>query len=847
MNKSNIIDIINNINSYSNDKKLNQEFLNTLEKAIMNNYISIIKETFMAGETIYYNGINNVICNGFYQKKFEIHPQVCHNCICYKTPVYYSLWLNTYYYSNIFSTFIEILDESPILWFNMNNIADTREKKIKNLSVCSKKLYDFIISIDCSCFCVKQFVDFYDNNNMNFEKVEKFLISNFDDILNQFENVYGFGVYNKDDNYEMICHKKNIGKYYLYSNIQSDQSVYSSYSDQNIRNKLEFLRQIWNKYKINCDIVKIMFNQQSYEYYKHHLKTKFFKLQSIIDKISSNPYIDINYSLHGNNIFGITITEQNRPELTNKLIKLNAKIPSQLSFDEIIKICDITNVKEIIKNYKEEYFGDIKKTVKSIISYDNIMSCDKIEIVEILNKRGILEKVTDVISIFLEHNLSYNFIEKIYENQNIIKQVSIYEVFLCIKYIKQKELDMILKNNDDLINAKYNNKELLFHYFDELSDDIPSSLDILKILLLNKANANIRNSAEETPLIISIKNKSIKAFEMLLKFGGDPFLFDNKGFNSFHYAIKNNCEYVIKLLIKYENAKKEKIINIKTYNKQEYSNLVLAMENTTNPINLTKILLMENSINYDVKTESGDNLLFFILNLRASTSTKCSLFSMYLKKNINLLEPSKISMKPLIVEAVDKNYYDIVIMIMNKLLQLGEIRFKGFDNIKDITILLKDKNSPPIIIKNENFPNFYSLVMVYLKNNNTNNSTAKNTTNFEQNSTYYKNIDNDDTYVDLDVVINGLCLFVLCIFFIFYIKDRFALAKIAYDEYIKEHKKTIELRKAFFLNKNIPKNISKKKIQILSHKKKKYYSRQKSSSSSSYSSSDSSSNYSSSY
>ena len=56
MNKSNIIDIANIINSYSNDKRLSREFLNTLEKAIMNNYISIIKETFMAGETIYYNG-----------------------------------------------------------------------------------------------------------------------------------------------------------------------------------------------------------------------------------------------------------------------------------------------------------------------------------------------------------------------------------------------------------------------------------------------------------------------------------------------------------------------------------------------------------------------------------------------------------------------------------------------------------------------------------------------------------------------------------------------------------------------------------------------------------------------
>jgi ankyrin repeat protein len=835
MDKLNIKDIINDINLYSNnDSKLNHEFLNTLEKAIVNNYMSIIKESFIAGETIYHKGINSNICNGFYQKKYEIHPVKCHSNICYKTSVYYSLWLNTFYYSNIFLTFMEILEISPILWFNVNNIADTRDKKIKNLSLCAKKLYDFIITIDCSCFCIKQFSDFYDNKSMNFEKVENFLMNNFNDILIQFENLYGFGVYNKDEKYEIVCHKKNIGKLYIYENLEKYDD--SCFSNQIVRNKLEFIRQNWNKYKINCDIVKIMFNQQAYEYYKHHLKTKFFKLQNIIDQISSNPYIDINYSLYGDNIFGITIMEQNRPELTNKLIKLNAKIPSQLSFDDIMKKCDIANVKEIIKHYKEEYFDDVKKMIKSIISYDNIMSCDKIEIVEILNKRGILEKVMNITSIFLEHNLSYNFIEKIYENQNIINQVTIYEVFICIKYIKQKELEMILKNKNNLINEKYNNKEPLFHYFDELSDDIPSALNLLKILLSNKANVNIRNDANETPLIIAVKNKSVKSFEMILKFGGDPFLYDNKGYNSFHYAIKNNSEYIIKLLLKYENTQKEKIINIKTHNKQEYSNLALAIE-SSNPINLTKILLMENGIDYNIKTESGDNLLFFILNLRASMSTKCDLFSIYLKKNINLLEPSKVSMKPLVVEAVEKNYYEIVIMIMNRLLYLGEIKFKGYDNIKDITILLKEKNSPEIFIKNENFPNFYSLVMVYLKNNN-NNDIKLNA---------YIDIDID---IDIDIVINGLCLVVLCIFIIFYIKEHIAIAKIKYEEYIKERKKTIEMKKAFFSNLNLSRAISQKnknryknkyKNNKITNKKKKYFT-----GSESYSSSKSC-NYSSSY
>ena len=102
--------------------------------------------------------------------------------------------------------------------------------------------------------------------------------------------------------FEMICHKKKIGKYYIYNN----ENISTEINKNNkISNKLEYIRQNWINYKNNCDIVKLLFNQQAYEYYRHHLKNKFFKLTNIIDNIASNPYIDINYTLHDNNIFGM--------------------------------------------------------------------------------------------------------------------------------------------------------------------------------------------------------------------------------------------------------------------------------------------------------------------------------------------------------------------------------------------------------------------------------------------------------------------------------------------------------------------------------------------------------------
>lgn len=796
-----IIEILNDINVYYNNKTIQQEFLSTLEKAIQNNYISIIKETFKAGETIYQK---NIICNGWYQKKYDMHPNKCHDYICYKTPMYYALWFNTYYYSNIFSSIIEILNDSPILWFNTNNVTDLRENKIKNLSYSLKDLYEFIINIECSCICKDQFAPFYDQKYMNFEKVNKFMISKFGEILRQLENIYGFGVYTKEDTWILSCHKNIITKQYVYNHDNTDNS-----SCQNIRDKLEFIRQNWNKYKTNCEIVKIMFNQQAYEYYKHYLKTKIFRLSNIIDNISTNPYIDINYSLHGNNIFGLTIMEQNRPELTNKLILLGAKIPQQLSFNDIMKKCDITNVKEIIKNYKEEYFGNIRETVNILIGYENMLSCDKIEIIEILNKREILENIDDVVQIFLEHDLSYNFIEKIYENKNIMNRVSSYDIYLCIKYIKQQELEMIFKYNADLVNQLYNKKYPLFHYFSELTENIPNALDLLKILLLNKADVNIQNENNETPLLIGIKNKFIKSFEMMLKFGGNPFICDKIGLNSFHYAIKNNCIGIIKNLIKYEreiDENKEKIINTTT--KDHVSPLMLAME-SSNAIEITKLLLFEHNIGYNFKTQNRDNLLFYLLDLKINQNYKNNLFSLYLKKNIDLLIPSKKTMKPLVVEAVEKNYYHIVIMIMNKLLQLEEIKVQGFDSIKDIKILLQNNKSQMIIVKNDNVPNFYSLVMVYLKS--------------QENI----NVSISDISSNNEIIINGLTILVICIFFIFMAKNYLNKTKINFGKYKRQYiLDNWPLFKIKPINHKIGKKISKKNHYV----KRKIYERSESSS-----------------
>jgi len=762
---STVADIWNTIDEYTDSKKISYNGLNSIEKAVINCDEVTVSQLLKNGERIYQP---NMLCNGYYQRKYNIHPQNCHGFICQKTAMYYGLWINTYYYSQIFSIILNILD-------NVNNFRfvfsdhDDRDEKIKQISECIRNIYDILINTQCACHTTAIYAHLYDHNTNNFKNVFDVLNKNVGKLINLLERNYGEDVQYLDDTHSIIlCHKKTLGKIYLYdpkiddlNNSSHDlptqkskgkeptslancdiESVMIKGKSKGEKNKLELerllatnnsnksndksinirllsascgqLKKLWDKYTTSCNIVKLLFNQQAYEYYKYNMINKLYKLELILDEITLNPYVDINYHIStGDNILSLTITQQNRSELVVKIKKLGGRLPDIMTIADVIGKCFIGNVKEIVRNVDPEYLGDPDRLLSTILSNEKMMSSDKIELVEILIQRGLLDNSISVIQTCLKNDKSISLIEKLSERKKIIEKTCSYDIYLCIKLMKHRELNVLFTNCPKLINDNYEELPPIIHYFNETKkDDVEEKL-LLKVIINNKPNLNVTNKSQETPLLIAIKNERQESFNLLFGMNANPFDYDNTGYNSFHYAIMKNNMYSLNLMKKSE-YKGQKIVNEKS-KISELIPMIMAIEGE-NPVTITNILFSEDGFDYNGRSPDGENVLHYLLRANISPKTKKVLFKMYLTKNIDLLEPNKSDMKPIVVRAVERNLYDIVIMIMNRLLELGEIKFDGYDNIRDIRKLIQDNRPKNIIVKDQHNPNYYFLVMVYLKN-----------------------------------------------------------------------------------------------------------------------------------
>ncbi len=754
-------EIWNTIDEYIDSKKISYNGLNSIEKAVINCDEMTVSQLLKNGERIY---TTNMLCNGYYQRKYNNHPTNCHSFICQKTAVYYGLWINTYYYSQIFSIVLNILD-------NINNFRfvfsedDTRDPKVKQISNHIRNIYDILINTQCACHTTASYVHLYDHNTNNFKNVYDVLSKNVAQLINLLERNYGEDVQYLDDTHSVVtCHKKNLGKIYLYdpkiddlSNAvdlptkKSKKNKFLPIADCDIeslmgksdaeKRKIEMekllatnnsnksndrsvnvrllssscgkLKKIWDKYVSSFNIVKLLFNQQAYEYYKYNMVNKLYKLEAILDEITINPYVDINYNVSsGDNILSLTITQQNRSELVIKIKNLGGKLPDIMTIADVIGKCFIGNVKEIVRNVDPEYLGDPDRLLSTILTNEKMMSSDKIELVEILIQRGLLDNSINVIQTCVKHDKSISLIEKLSERKKIIEKTCSYDVYLCIKLMKHRELNILFTNCPKLINDNYEELPPLIHYFNETKhDDVEEKL-LLKAILNNKPNLSVTNKSQETPLLIAVKNERHESFNLLIGMNASPFDYDNSGHNSFHYAIMKNNMHAINVMKKFE-YKGHKIINEKT-KISELLPMILAIDGD-NPVAITNILFSEEGLDYNGRTPDGENVLHYLLKANINLKTKKTLFKMYLTKNIDLLESNKSDMKPIVVGAVERNLYDIVILIMNRLLELGEIKFDGYDNIRDIRKLIQDHRQKNIIVKDQHSPNYYFLVMVYLK------------------------------------------------------------------------------------------------------------------------------------
>lgn len=676
------MDLLYNIEDFSDSKKISYKNLSLIEKAILDDDINLIIILLDKGETNYRD---DILCNGYYVKTFKAHPVKCHGFVCFRSLTYLSLWKNLYYYSKIFGLIVDIV----------NNEIHVESDNLK-------QIYEVVINTNC---CeVLTYSHFYDHSSVNYKKIFDVLSGNLPQLIEFLEKMYSEDKYeltNTEDVLLIECYKNSFFKK----------------NDYKLSTLVGKLKYYWNKYLSSNTIVKLLFSQQAYEYYKYILLNKVYQLEQTFEEIVSNPYVDVNHICFKDgkydNIYSLTTTQPTKNEMISKLKSHDAKLPETVTIIDVISNCHIQMTKEIIKNSGPEFLGSMENLLRLVLTADNMMSTDKIEIFEILMLKNLFDNLGGLVQLCLYDIRSHGLIEKLSEKRHLILKATMNDVLLAIKLLKHKELDILLSQQQKLVDEKYEGYQPLIHYFNFTKSDGIEEILTLKTLLKYKCDLDIFDSHGDTPLIHSIKCSRNDSFNLLFKAGADPFIYDSDGYNSFHRAIMNDNLTIVNYLKKCKDEKNN-IINIST-NHTKIHPIIFAI-NSNNPVFITQTLLAEDSFDCNYLYE-GNSVLHYLIKTGINIKTKNILFKNCICKNFDLLEQCKIDMKPLVVKAVEFDLYEIVIMIMDKLLEKEEIKFEGYDNLKDINKILMDSVQRNVIVKNQTSANFYSLVMMYLKTN----------------------------------------------------------------------------------------------------------------------------------
>ena len=740
MNKINCNTICECINDFISINGYNEEYLSLLQTAVLMNDIINIEELLASNNTIYYD---DILCSGLYQSKFEYHPTNCHKIVCKKTAVYYGLWLNTLIYTNIIIEIINLLDNSPCLHFrngpeNNENNDNKEETDLDTISLTIKDIYMEIIKLDDSLCIINDYKDYYTHESMYFEKIYNLFNEKIPDLLQLLNRRYSSIDVNNDTTQllykkhpSMISWKNKLGKLYIYD---GKTRIIDHSKQLHIINNIT---KLYNYYQRNVNIVKLLFNQQSYEYYKHTIKFKGFKIHSVINEIKKNPFIDFNYvcKSENNNILSYTLKSNEMKDLSNTLFKISNVLPTQFEIMDIIKKEYYGNLIEIFRMCDGKCFSDIYGIFTSILSLKNIRTSDKLEMIEIIANRKLLNNIQGIISIAIKHDLSLDIIKILSKYEKIMTNVTLEDIILCIKIRKPREIDVLISTNKLLLQTNNYDDYLLNIYLQETVKDYSLNIiSILDVILSKKITLEIQDNLDRTILINAVISGRTKTVNALLEAGSNSFHLDSNGYNALHYAIMHQYCDIIKLLSLKVNKDGDMLVNEPTSN-HEYPLHILIK--TNDPVRILKCLQIsetlyiqdEKGLNYGVRDNNGNTVLHYILIQKLPTWIKTKLYRLLINKNINLLEQSRLDYKPIVIKAVEYDLYDISVIIMDKLLRLKEISIKGIDNIEDksiIDIIKIDKNiNSNIILKNLNNPNFYSLVILYLQNDTYNKTYTK--------------------------------------------------------------------------------------------------------------------------
>jgi hypothetical protein len=663
----------------------NADNINELELAVMNNDYDKLITCLSNGDVIFENTNNSRLC-------VREHDNTCTK-FCFKSAVYYAIYMN----HNIVRYIKSIVNKLN----KKNTFSET-------LSVQLTDLYNQLLSINndvngCGCKKILSLKQRYCDYTSYFHNSE--VVSLLNDISEQLKKL------SKTDNYDI-----NIGSFddiYTFDCMHNDYEISSSVDLCNL-----FVN-AHRHYEVNIKILKVLLNQQNYELFKFGILSSFNDMTTHIDTIYDDEIIDINYKSYydNRNILLLSLYNPNNHTLVNELLDRKVTIPDNIHeiLSDLIKAMSIDNFKVVLEYLHQRDIPNINEIIITIIN-EITDSNLKLELINLLCINHLSSINVYTVVHVLTNNLSLEILEIFYTNKKLIwDNTNIECVRLCIENLKSKELSILLRSNNNLIHGSNTFKpifEILYKYFNDINNHGPY-VELLNVLCEHKIDLEVQDSYKETPILYCVKNSMYWCTTKLIEMGADLFVKNMAGFNTLHIAIKNDDIKMIELLMNHKDVNNKYLIN-EFAKDQIYNPLLLALHSNIS-FDITQLLLKNENINLNQRDINGLGILdHIVMSKDLQITDKTKLFNIYLMKSIDLIEANKFDSKPLVVRAVEHDLFDIVILIMDKLIKNKDIDI-GYSDMTTALKTNRTNNTINIVVRDNRAPNFYSLVLMYLK------------------------------------------------------------------------------------------------------------------------------------
>jgi hypothetical protein len=669
--------------------------LTKLEQSVLNNNLEELLTLLQNGSTIYLDKTNK-LCTGYIQRKCKIENHICIDKLCSKSSVYYALFIN-HGLLRLISCVLKTLQTK-------DNLSEKILSKINEVS-------NYVNNLDCSCkdLCMNPSIYVLNNektivygSDIHIKLTE--IVEYLKEFSNKSENNDNISIDLYPEVFEFMCIKSKIQ--------YKSKDVYSD------------LVNLFTLYDTNLKILRVLLNQQAYEQFKHILHNTPSDLINKLQSIYNSEDIDINYANPFDCktvlLFAIYLREDRK--LIEKLIELGCKLPTDIN----TIIVELLNQKyytivELLLNTATSLELSIPNNVLHKVIKDTNMDVEtKENFINCICHKDSASFTNDIVLDIINCSDSIRLLNLLSNYSGFMDNFQLNCISRCIGLGKYEELDILLSKTkliDNLINGSGMSVPL-FMYFNEISSetDTLNTINILKVLLKYKPNINIIGSDGNTPLLRAIKDGRYESALTLLNNGADPFIKDKDGDTVLHVAINNNNIEVVRSFYKFCYDDKYLVNEVNKYQKTSF---MLALD-SHQPFELTQLLLTIEPvndvypINLNVLDEKGMGVLdLVIMNDMLDLDTKMKLFNIYFSKGAKLTEVNKYDFKPLVVRAVEYDLFDLVVLMMNKLIKDGDIDVSSPDIISGI----KNNSIGNIIVRDKKNPNYYSLVIMYIKQN----------------------------------------------------------------------------------------------------------------------------------